>query len=60
MKASYLVDNFTLADRGEAVTDASGAATVMVTATEKSHPNNFLHVTAGPTYPLVEQIIPVH
>ncbi len=60
VKASYLTDDFTLADRGEAVTDASGAATVMVTATDRSHPNNFLHVTAGPSYPLVETILPVN
>jgi hypothetical protein len=60
VRASYLVDDFTLADRGEAVTDANGVATVMVQTTDKSHPNNFLHVTAGPSYPLVETILPVN
>jgi Peptidase family M28/PA domain len=59
VKASYLVDDFTLAERATAVTDANGAATVMIQSTDKSHPNNFLHVTAGPVYPLVEKIIPV-
>ena len=59
VKSSYLVDDFTLADRGEVVTDANGVATVMVQSTDRSHPNNFLHVTAGPNYPLVETILPV-
>lgn len=60
VKASYLVNDFTLVDRGEVVTDADGVATVMVQATDKSSPNNFLHVTAGPSYPLVETILPVN
>ncbi|MEO8840077.1 MAG: M28 family peptidase [Kofleriaceae bacterium] len=60
VNASYLVDDFTLAERASAVTDANGVATVMVQSTDKSHPNNFLHVTAGPVYPLVEKILPIN
>jgi len=60
VKASYLVDDFTLTERATAVTDANGAATVMIQSTDKSHPNNFLHVTAGPVYPLVEKILPIN
>jgi Zn-dependent M28 family amino/carboxypeptidase len=59
VNASYLVDDFTLAERATAVTDANGMATVMVQSTDTSHPNNFLHVTAGPMYPLVEKILPI-
>ncbi|MFT3693633.1 MAG: M28 family peptidase [Kofleriaceae bacterium] len=59
VKASYMVDDFTLVERAVAMTDANGRATVSVMSTDKTHPNNFLHVTAGPDYPLVEKITPV-
>lgn len=60
VKASYMVDDFTLVERALATTDANGMATVSIMSTDKSHPNNFLHVTAGPDYPLVEKIVPVN
>ncbi|HEY0250252.1 MAG TPA: M28 family peptidase, partial [Kofleriaceae bacterium] len=60
VKGSYLVDDFTLAERATAMTDANGMATLSIMSTDKSHPNNFLHVTAGPSYPLVEKISPIH
>jgi len=60
VKVAYLTDDFTLADRAEGTTDANGAATIALTSSDRSQPNSFVHVTAGPVYPLVEKIVPIH
>jgi Zn-dependent M28 family amino/carboxypeptidase len=59
VKASVLVDDFTMSDRQVAMTDANGMATVTFTpgALQAGAGNRFLHVTAGPVYPLVEKIV---
>ncbi len=59
VKASLLVDDFTLADRQITTTDANGMATVTFDpgALQAGGGNRFLHVTAGPVYPLVEEIV---
>lgn len=59
VKLAYLTDDFTLAERATGTTDANGNATVTLTTTDRSAPNSFVHVTAGPNYPLVEKILPV-
>ena len=61
VKASVLVDDFTLVDRQTTTTDANGMATVTFDpgALQAGGGNRFLHVTAGPVYPLVEQIVPL-
>jgi hypothetical protein len=60
VKVAYLTDDFTLADRAEGTTDATGAATIALTSSDRSQPNSFVHVTAGPVYPLVEKIVPTN
>jgi Zn-dependent M28 family amino/carboxypeptidase len=59
--AAILVDDFTLAATVTATTDASGHAVFALppAALAMGSGNRFLHVTAGPTYPLVEKIIPL-
>jgi hypothetical protein len=58
---SLLVDDFFLAAAQHATTDAGGhalltfdAASVMSGTTHR-----FIHVSAGPTFPYVEQILPI-
>jgi hypothetical protein len=48
-------DDFMLDGVVEATTDASGHATLQLPASTGA--NRFVHVTAGPVYPLVEQIL---
>ncbi|HEY6035277.1 MAG TPA: M28 family peptidase, partial [Kofleriaceae bacterium] len=60
VKLSYLTDDFTLAERATGTTDANGMATVTLTTSDRSAPNSFVHVTAGPMYPLVEKILPAN
>jgi len=60
VKVAYLTDDFTLAERAMGTTDATGAATVTLTTADRSAPNSFVHVTAGPNYPLVEKILPAN
>ena len=57
--ASILVDDFTLSSTVTVTTDASGHAVFQFPAGAQTigTANRFLHVSAGPTYPLVEQII---
>jgi Zn-dependent M28 family amino/carboxypeptidase len=54
--ASVMHDDFMLDAVVEGTTDASGHVTLQVPPATGSG-NRFLHVTAGPIYPLVEQII---
>ncbi|MEP6860430.1 MAG: M28 family peptidase [Deltaproteobacteria bacterium] len=60
VKLAYLTDDFTLAERATGTTDANGTATVTLTTSDRSAPNSFVHVTAGPIYPLVEKILPAN
>jgi Zn-dependent M28 family amino/carboxypeptidase len=57
--AAVMYDDFQLATRVTAMTDANGHAQLLVPndATTMGQGNRFLHVTGGPTYPLVEKII---
>ncbi len=57
--ASILVDDFTLAATVTATTDANGHVVFQLppAALTMGSGNRFLHVTAGPTYPLVEKIL---
>jgi Iap family predicted aminopeptidase len=59
VKAAILVDDFTLAQRVMGTTDASGHAQIALDpgALAQGAGNRFLHVTAGPVYPLVEKIV---
>jgi hypothetical protein len=60
VRVDYLVDDFTLAAELDAVTDADGRATVRVPALAIGRGSqDFLHVTAGEWYPLVERIVEV-
>ena len=57
--AALLFDDFSLAGNQYATTDASGTAhfAFPTSMTTMGTGSRFLHVSAGPTYPLVEQII---
>jgi hypothetical protein len=57
--AAVLYDDFSLAGTQLATTDATGTArfTFPSGITTMGSGSRFLHVSAGPTYPLVEQII---
>jgi aminopeptidase YwaD len=59
--AMLLVDDFFLAGSASGTTDGSGQVTFSFTAAQASQGagNRYLHVTAGTTYPLVEQIVAV-
>lgn len=59
--ASVLYDDFSLAATVETVTDSAGKARfeIPLAATTMGSGNRYLHVTAGPTYPLVEKILPL-
>jgi len=59
--ATLLVDDYFPAASVHAMTDANGHAllTFPAGAAEKGAGNRFVHVTAGPTYPFVEQILPL-
>ena len=57
--ASILFDDFSLAATGNTVTDTAGRAHFEFSpaALSMGSGNRYLHVTAGPTYPLVEKIL---
>ena len=55
VKVDVMHDDFMADGAVEATTDASGHATV--TLPPSAGANRFVHVTAGPTYPLVEKIL---
>ena len=59
--ADLLVDDFTFAARVTGTTDAQGRATLTLPgpATAMGAGARFIHVTSGPDYPLVEQIVPL-
>ena len=55
LQASVMHDDFILDAVVDATADASGHATLAIPAAAGA--NRFLHVTAGPTYPLAETIV---
>lgn len=55
VKADVMHDDFMYDGSVEAMTDASGHATL--TLPPSAGANRFVHVTAGLTYPLVEKIL---
>jgi aminopeptidase YwaD len=55
VKVDIMHDDFISDGSVEATTDANGHATATLPAS--SGANRFVHVTAGPTYPLVEKIL---
>lgn len=57
--ASAMHDDFMLTAEVKGVTDAAGRAVLQLPATAQSagSGNRFVHVTAGPVYPFVEQIV---
>ena len=57
--AAVLYDDFSLASTQSGITDASGAVTLTfpVGTTTMGSGNRFVHVSAGPTYPLAETIL---
>jgi aminopeptidase YwaD len=55
VQANVMHDDFLLTGQATATTDANGMATITLPA--GTGPNRFLHITAGPTYPLVETIV---
>src|SRR5262249_60968398 len=59
--AALLVDDFFEVATASARTDGSGRVTFQLpaAAAEMGAGRRFVHVTAGPTFPLVEQIVPV-
>lgn len=59
--ATILTDDFMPVASVNAVTDANGHVQMLLpsTALTAGSGNRFLHVTAGPTYPLVEKILPL-
>ena len=59
--AAVLVDDFTLATTLSGITDGSGHVMlgIPIAASIAGTANRFLHFTAGPTYPLVEQIVAI-
>jgi len=59
--ATILYDDFLLGAKVDAVADASGHAVfeVPASALTMGSGNRFLHVTGGPSYPLVEHIVPL-
>lgn len=60
--ASLLVDDFFSAGQQHAMSDAAGHATFTfpATAAEMGAGSRWVHVSAGPTYPFVEQILPIN
>jgi Peptidase family M28/PA domain len=58
---SVMYDDFFQATTARAMTDASGHVQFQLppSAVTMGSGNRFLHVTAGPTYPLVEHIVPL-
>lgn len=59
VRAAVLVDDFTMVARVTSTTDATGHAHITLPpgALAMGQGNRYLHVTAGPVYPLVEKII---
>ena len=59
VSGTLLVDDFFLAGQLQVMTDAQGkvALTFLPGAAEMGSTNRYVHVTAGPTYPFVEQIL---
>jgi hypothetical protein len=57
--ASAMHDDFMLTAEVKGMTDASGhvVLTLPPTAQSAGSGNRFIHVTAGPVYPLAEQIV---
>lgn len=55
VKADVMHDDFMYDGSVEATTDANGHATLTLPAS--SGANRFVHITSGPTYPLVEKIL---
>ena len=57
--ASAMHDDFMLTAEVKGMTDANGHAvlTLPPTAQSAGNGNRFIHVTAGPVYPLAEQIL---
>ena len=43
--------------RSKGITEADGHVRLQLPATVGGGANSFIHVTAGPTYPLVEKIL---
>jgi hypothetical protein len=58
---SIMYDDFFQATTARAMTDANGHVQFQLDASTVTmgSGNRFLHVTAGPTYPLVEHIVPL-
>jgi Zn-dependent M28 family amino/carboxypeptidase len=61
VNAVFLVDDFFPVATMDVITDGSGLATFAFSATARmlGAGNRFVHVVAGPQYPLVEQIVTV-
>jgi hypothetical protein len=59
VEATLLCDHFFETARREALTDEKGRATIDLALEELGPPPRFLHVTAGPRYPLVEGVFSV-
>ncbi|HEY2747967.1 MAG TPA: M28 family peptidase [Polyangia bacterium] len=59
VQAYLMVDDFFLAGSANTMTDANGHATVTfdAAAAAMGAGNRYIHVTSGPTYPYVEQIL---
>jgi len=59
--AVLLVDDFFAAATAHTMSDATGHATFTFTADEAGmgSGNRFVHVSSGPTFPYVEQILPL-
>ena len=59
--AAAMHDDFMLSAETRGMTDANGQVTLQLpaTVTTAGTDQRFLHVTAGPVYPLVEQIVPL-
>lgn len=61
VEATLLYDDFFLAQQQHATSDTAGHATFTfpAAAAAQGAGNRFVHVTAGPQYPFVEQILPI-
>jgi Zn-dependent M28 family amino/carboxypeptidase len=61
VRAALTVDDFFLAAHAAATTDGAGKATVTLPAgaAEAGQGDRWLHVTAGPDFPLVEELVPL-
>ncbi len=59
--ASLLVDDFFMVGEADATTDAQGHVQFQFPASQTTmgQGNRFIHVTSGPTYPMVEKIVAV-